>query len=40
MERIKRSIFQYESTDEIKTTKAETSLERAEKFSKEIEKML
>ncbi|MBI2124204.1 hypothetical protein HYT92_00260 [Candidatus Pacearchaeota archaeon] len=40
LERIKRSVFQYESTDEIKIAKAKTSLERAEKFSKEIEKML
>ncbi len=39
-ERIKRSAFQYESTEEIKTNKAKTSLERAEKFSKEIEKLL
>ncbi len=40
MERIKRSVFQYESTEEIKASKAGTSLERAEEFSKEIEKML
>ena len=39
-ERIKRSVFQYESTEEIKIAKAETSLKRAEQFSKEIEKML
>ena len=39
-EREKRSIFQYESTEEIKTAKAKTSLERAEEFGKEIEKML
>ena len=39
-ERVKRSIFQYETTEEIKKTKAETSLARAEEFSKEIEKML
>ena len=38
-EREKRSIFQYESTEEIKNVKAKTSLERAEEFSKEIEKM-
>ena len=39
-ERVKRSVFQYESTEEIKTAKAKTSLERAEEFSKEIEKLL
>ena len=39
-ERVKRSIFQYEMTEEIKKAKAETSLARAEEFSKEIEKML
>jgi len=39
-ERIKRSVFQYETTEEIKLAKAKTSLERAEEFSKEIEKML
>lgn len=39
-ERIKRSVFQYESTEEIKKAKAKTSLERAEEFSKEIEKLL
>ncbi|HLD86736.1 MAG TPA: HEPN domain-containing protein [Candidatus Nanoarchaeia archaeon] len=39
-ERLKRSVFQYETTEEIKRTKAETSLARAEEFSKEIEKML
>lgn len=39
-EREKRSIFQYESTEEIKTAKAKTSLERAEEFSIKIEKML
>jgi len=38
-ERIKRSIFQYESTEEIKFAKAKTSLDRAEQFSKEIEKL-
>ena len=40
LERVKRSVFQYESTEEIKTSKAKTSLERAEQFSKEIEKMI
>ncbi len=39
-ERLKRSIFQYESAEEIKTAKAKTSLTRAEYFSKEIEKMI
>lgn len=38
-ERVKREIFQYETTEEIKQAKAKTSLERAEKFSKELEKM-
>lgn len=40
LERVKRSVFQYESTEEIKAAKAQTSLERAEQFSKEIEKLL
>lgn len=39
-ERVKRSVFQYETTEEIKRAKAETSLARAEEFSKEIEKIL
>lgn len=39
-ERLKRSFFQYESTEEIKHAKAKTSLDRAEEFSKEIEKMM
>ena len=39
-EREKRSIFQYESTEEIKIARAKTSLERAEDFSLKIEKML
>src|SRR3989338_466552 len=39
-ERQKRSVFQYESTEEIKAAKAKTSLERAEEFVKEIEQML
>ena len=36
----KRSIFQYESTDEIKRAKAKTSLERAKNFINEMEKLL
>ena len=40
LERIKRSIFQYESTEQFKTSKAKTSLERAEEFSKQIEEMM
>ena len=36
----KRSIFQYESTEEIKRAKAETSFERAKKFAFEMEKLL
>ena len=39
-ERVKRSAFQYESTEEVKTAKAKISLDRAEQFSKEIEKLL
>ena len=39
-EREKRSVFQYESTEEIKSAKAKTSLDRAEEFSFKIEKML
>src|SRR3989344_5808449 len=39
-ERIKRSVFQYESTEEVKIARAKTSLERAEQFSKEMEQML
>ena len=39
-ERVKRSVFQYESTEEVKAAKAKTSLDRAEEFSKEIEKLL
>ena len=39
-ERQKRSVFQYESTEEIKAAKAKTSLDRAEEFGIEIEKML
>lgn len=37
---VKRSTFQYETTEEIKAAKAKTSLKRAEEFSKEIEKLL
>jgi len=40
LERTKRAVFQYESTEEIKASKAKTSLERAELFSKEVEKMI
>ncbi|MDP2908169.1 MAG: hypothetical protein Q8O03_09640 [Nanoarchaeota archaeon] len=40
LERVKRSIFQYETTEEVKTAKAQTSLKRAEEFAKEIEKLL
>lgn len=40
LERVKRSRFQYETTDEIKLSKAETSLKRAEEFSVELEKVL
>ncbi len=39
-ERLKRSVFQYESTEEIKKAKSKTSLDRAEEFSKEMEKLL
>lgn len=40
LERVKRSVFQYETTEEIKRFKAQTSLNRAEEFGQEIEKML
>lgn len=40
LERTKRSRFQYETTEEIKRSKAETSLKRAEEFSIELEKVL
>lgn len=40
LERVKHSVFQYESTEEVKISKARTYLERAEQFSKEIEKLL
>lgn len=36
----KRSTFQYESTEEIKRAKAETSLKRAKEFIFEMKKML
>ena len=36
----KRSIFQYESTEEIKRVKAETSLKRAKEFIFEMKKVL
>ncbi|MBS3139444.1 hypothetical protein J4479_00390 [Candidatus Woesearchaeota archaeon] len=36
----KRSVFQYQSTEEIKRNKAETSLERAKKFIFEMKKLL
>lgn len=36
----KRSLFQYESTEEIKRAKAETSLKRAKEFIFEMKKML
>ena len=39
-EREKRSVFQYESTEDIKIAKAKTSLERAQEFSLQLEKML
>ena len=39
-ERLKRSTFQYETTEEIKQAKADTSLKRAEEFSAEMEKLI
>jgi hypothetical protein len=36
----KRSIFQYQTTEEIKRAKSNTSLERAKKFIFEMEKLL
>ena len=39
-ERIKRSRFQYETTEVIKRSKAKTSLERAKEFSFEMKKLL
>lgn len=40
LERDKRSTLQYETTEEIKSAKAKTSLSRAEEFSKEMEKLI
>ncbi len=39
-ERVKRSVFQYESTEEVKTFKAKTSLERASQFGTEMGKLI
>ena len=39
-ERVKRSRLQYETTEEIKHSKARTSLERAKQFGFEMEKLL
>lgn len=39
-EREKRSIFQYETTEEIKKSKAKTSFERAKEFCTEMERLL
>jgi hypothetical protein len=39
-EKRKRSIFQYEMLDEIKESKAKTSMERAKKFVFELKKLL
>lgn len=39
-EQEKRSVFQYQSTEEIKHEKARTSLERAKKFIFEMKKIL
>lgn len=39
-EREKREVFQYETTEAIKRSKAKTSLERAAAFSSEMEKLL
>ena len=36
----KRSVFQYESTEEIKKAKVNTSLERAKRFVFEMKKLL
>jgi predicted RNA-binding protein YlxR (DUF448 family) len=36
----KRSVFQYESTEDIKMAKAQTSIERAKRFIFEMEKLL
>jgi uncharacterized protein (UPF0332 family) len=40
MEKVKRSRFQYETTEEIKEGKAKTSLERAKEFLTLMEEML
>ncbi len=39
-ERLKRARFQYETTEEIKASKAKTSFERAKRFSLEITKFI
>ena len=39
-ERTKRSIFQYETTEDIKKSKAQTSFQRAKEFSLEMRKLL
>ncbi len=39
-ERAKRSIFQYETTEAVKSNKARTSLQRAKEFSLEMHKLL
>lgn len=39
-ERIKRSKFQYNMTESVKTSKARTSLDRSKRFLFEIEKLL
>lgn len=39
-ERTKRALFQYETTDEIKSSKAATSFQRAKEFSFEMQKLL
>ncbi|MBI5881321.1 hypothetical protein HZB90_04280 [archaeon] len=39
-EREKRSMFQYETTEEIKNSKAQTSFQRAKEFSLEMQKLL
>lgn len=39
-ERLKRSIFQYETTEAVKISKAKTSLQRAKEFSLEMQKLL
>ena len=39
-ERNKRSKFQYETTEEIKSSKANTSLQRAKEFALEIENLM